>query len=101
MAANWADEIFNCIFLTENDRILIQISLKYVTRIPIDNKTDIVWGNGLVPNRTNDDPIYWRMYAALGGEEIEFIKSITESWYFEVFFNVVKQYLGTVLFMIT
>ena len=47
MAVNLADDIFNCIFLNENDRIPIQISLKYVTRIPIDNKTDIDSGNGL------------------------------------------------------
>ena len=96
MAVNLADDIFNCIFLNENDRIPIQISLKYVTRIPIDNKTDIDSGNGLVPNRTNDDPIYWRIYAALGGDEIEFIKSITASWYFEIFSmlssNIWEQY---------
>ena len=29
--------IFNCIFLSENDRIPIPISLKYVPRSPIDN----------------------------------------------------------------
>ena len=35
MAAILAD-IFNCIFLSENDRIPIPISLKYVPRSPID-----------------------------------------------------------------
>ena len=36
-------------------------------------------GNGLAPNRrqaitwTNDDPVYWRIYAALGGEELIFL----------------------------
>ena len=38
MAAILADDIFNCIFSNENDRIPIQISLKYVSRSPIDNK---------------------------------------------------------------
>ena len=38
MVANLADDIFKCIFLNENDRIMIQISLKFVPRSPIDNK---------------------------------------------------------------
>ena len=38
MAAILADDIFNCIFLNENDKIPIQISLKYVPMSPIDNK---------------------------------------------------------------
>ena len=42
MAANLADNIFDCIFLKENDRIPIQISLKYVPRSPIDNKPALV-----------------------------------------------------------
>ena len=42
MAAILADDIFKCIFLNENDRILIQISLKFVPRIPIDNKAVLV-----------------------------------------------------------
>ena len=32
MAAILADNIFNCIFLNENDRIPIQISLKYFSQ---------------------------------------------------------------------
>ena len=42
MAAILADDIFKCIFLIEKDRILIQISLKFVTRSPIDNKPALV-----------------------------------------------------------
>ena len=42
MAAIYADDIFNCNFLNENDRIPIQISLKYVPRSPIDNKPSLV-----------------------------------------------------------
>ena len=37
-----ADNIFKCIFLNENDRIQIQISLKFVPRSPIDNKPALV-----------------------------------------------------------
>ena len=38
MAVTLADDIFKCIFSYENDRIPIQISLKLVPKIPIDNK---------------------------------------------------------------
>ena len=42
MALILADNIFNCIFLNENDRIRIQISLRYVPRSPDDNKAALV-----------------------------------------------------------
>ena len=42
MAAILADDIFKSIFLNENDRILIQISQKFVPRDPIDNKPALV-----------------------------------------------------------
>ena len=42
MAAIVADDIFKCIFLNENDKIPIQISLKFVPRSPIDNKPALV-----------------------------------------------------------
>ena len=38
MATVLADDIFKYIFLNENDRTTIQISLKFVLRSPIDNK---------------------------------------------------------------
>ena len=41
MAAIFAD-IFKCTFFNEIDRILIQISMKYVPRSPIDNKPALV-----------------------------------------------------------
>ena len=41
MAAN-PDDNFKCIFLNENDRIPIRISLKSVPRSPIDNKLALV-----------------------------------------------------------
>ena len=40
--AIWADDILNCIFLNENYRISIQISLKYIPSSPIDNKPALV-----------------------------------------------------------
>ena len=42
MVAILADNIFKCIFLNENDRIPIQISLKFVPRSPIDNKPALI-----------------------------------------------------------
>ena len=55
MAAILADDNFKCIFLNENDRISIQISLKFVPRSPIDNKPALVqimaWG------RSGDKPL--------------------------------------------
>ena len=75
MAAILADDIFYCIFLNENDWILIQISLKFVPECPIDS---ICSDNGLVSNRgqaitwTNAYSVQWRIYAALlGGDELK------------------------------
>ena len=42
MAAILADNIFKCIFIQENGKILIQISLKLIPRSPIDNKSALV-----------------------------------------------------------
>ena len=42
MPTNLAEGIFKCIFLTENGRILIQISLKFVARSPIDYNQALV-----------------------------------------------------------
>ena len=42
MAAILADDIFKHIFLNENVRIFIQISLKFVPKGPIDNKSVLV-----------------------------------------------------------
>ena len=77
MAAILADDIFKLILLNENYRIPIQISLKFVRRSPIDNMPALVQSdNGLAPSRrqaiiwTNADPVHWRIYAALGGDEL-------------------------------
>ena len=42
MAAILTDNIFKCIFLFENYRIPIPISLKFVPKSPIDNKPALV-----------------------------------------------------------
>ena len=42
MAAILADDNFKCIFLHENHRILIQISLKFVPKSPIDDDPALV-----------------------------------------------------------
>ena len=42
MAAILADDSFKCIFLNENDKIQIKISLKFVPRSQIENKPALV-----------------------------------------------------------
>ena len=55
MAAILADDIFKSIFLNENNRILIQISLKFASRSPIDNKPALVQVTAW--RRTGDKPL--------------------------------------------
>ena len=50
-----ADDIFKWIFLNENDRIPIQISLKFVPKSPIDNKPALV--QVVAWCRTGDKPL--------------------------------------------
>ena len=40
--SHFPDDIFKCIFLNENVWISIRISLKFVSKIPIDNKAELV-----------------------------------------------------------
>ena len=63
VAAILADNIFKCIFLTENDKIPIPISMKLVLRIPIDNKTALV--QVMVWCRTGDKPLTEPMMVSL------------------------------------
>ena len=86
MAAVWADDIFKWISLNKNDSIQIQISLKFVPKSPIDNKSALVqvmaWcrtGNKPLPEPMMT-PVYQRIYAALGGDELfkdRFIRLVT------------------------
>ena len=55
MAVILADNIFKCIFLNENVSILIQISLKFVPKGPIDNKSALF--QGMAWRRTGDKPL--------------------------------------------
>ena len=50
-----ADDIFECIFFNDNDRIPIQISLKFVPRSPTDNKPALV--QVMAWRRTGDKPL--------------------------------------------
>ena len=68
---HFADDIFRCIFLNEKFCILIKISLKFVSKVPIDNISALV---KIIRRRaiiwTNADPIHCRIYAALEGSEL-------------------------------
>ena len=55
MAAILADDIFKCIFLNENYKIPIQISLKLVPSSPIDNKSSLV--QVMACRQTGDKPL--------------------------------------------
>ena len=52
MAAILVEDILKCIFLNENHRIPIRISLKFVPRSPVDNKPALVQVMGW--RRTSD-----------------------------------------------
>ena len=81
MAASLADDNFKCIFLNENVWIVIQISLKFVPKDPIDNKPALVQKKRQAITWSNAHPVHqchmvmwywvhWCIYAALGGEEL-------------------------------
>ena len=55
MAVILADDIFKCIFLNENDKIPIWISLKLVPRSPIDDEPALV--QVIAWRRTGDKPL--------------------------------------------
>ena len=55
MAAILTDDNFKCIFLNENDRIPIRISLKFVPRSAINNKPGLV--QVMAWRRTGDKPL--------------------------------------------
>ena len=55
MAAILADNNFKCIFFNENDGIPIRISMKFVPRVPIDNRPALV--QVMAWHRTGDKPL--------------------------------------------
>ena len=76
MAATLADNIFKWNFFNENGRIMIQISLKFVPKNPIDNKPALLQ---LIAWRwTSDKPLpepminlFTNAYMNLGGDELK------------------------------
>ena len=72
----FADDTFKCIFLNENVRISIKISLKFVPKGPINNNPALV--QIMAWCRSDDKPlsepwwlVYWRIYASLGLNELK------------------------------
>ena len=76
MAAILAEDIFKCIFFNKNVRISIQISLKFVPKGSIDNKSALV--QVMAWRRTGDKPLPEAMMTqftnaymlTLGGDEL-------------------------------
>ena len=78
IAAIMADDIFKYIFLNENDKIpMMKLNFNETCSKESNwQSASIGPGSGLVPNRRqaiiwiNDDLVYWRIYAAPGGYEL-------------------------------
>ena len=64
---HFADDTFKPIFLNENFRISIKISLKFVPKVPINNIPSLVQINHLKQCRVD----HWRIYASLGLSELK------------------------------
>ena len=60
---HFADDIFKCIFLNENIRILIKISLNFVPKDPINNILALV--QIMAWRRTGDKPLFEPMMVSL------------------------------------
>ena len=82
---HFADDIFRCIWVNESFVFWLKfhwgLLLWAQFTIPI-----IGLDNGLTPNRrqviiwTNVDQIHWRMYAALGGDELNHVSKRGPKW---------------------
>ena len=72
MAAILADDIFKCIVVHGMFCILVKISLKFVHKCPIDKNP--ILAQIMAWHRIGDKPlfkpIHWRIYAALGRDEL-------------------------------
>ena len=66
MATILADDIFKCIFLNENDKIPIPISLKFVSRSPA-----LLQAMACYRTLNNADAFHWHVYAALWGRWVD------------------------------
>ena len=75
MPAIFADDIFKWISMNEQLSIFIRISLMHVPKVQL-TISQLGPGNGLAPimrqaiTWTNADPVHWRIYAALGRDEL-------------------------------
>ena len=65
MAAFLTDDNFKCIFLDQNDGIPVKMSLKFVSRSPIDNNPALV--QEMDWRRTGDKPLPEPMLTRLTG----------------------------------
>ena len=73
---HFADDILICTFKDDIFCILAKISLKFVPKGPIDlarnRRQAIFW--------TSPDPIYWRIYASLRGDELNKLGPEVNAW---------------------
>ena len=73
---HFLDDIVKCIFMNENVKISIKISLKSVSQGSTLQYSSIGSDNGLAPSRRqaiiwiNGSIVYWRIYASLGLNEL-------------------------------
>ena len=72
---HFADDIFKCIFMNIKLYIFIKLSLMFVLKGPFDTQSVLVqvmaWRR-----RTNADPVHRCIYAALGGDELNWVKTL-------------------------
>ena len=61
MAATFADDIFKCHFVKENDLISMKVSVNFVSKGPIDNKSSLV--QVMAWRRAGDKPLFEPMVA--------------------------------------
>ena len=79
---HFPDDIFKHLFLNEKIGISIQISLKFVTLVPIRNNPALEGDNALAPIRwqgiiwANNGLVYWRIYASISLNALTHIPSI-------------------------
>ena len=76
----FADDTFKCIFLNEDIKISIKISLKFVPKGQINNIPALV--QIMAWHRPGDKPlsdayiVYWRIYASLGLNELKTLQNL-------------------------
>ena len=74
---HFADDILKHIFMSEKFGILISISLTFLyLKVQLTINQHCCTDNGLAQNRrqaitwSNTDPVHWRIFVALGGDEL-------------------------------